>query len=94
MAKEKAKNNYWYLKNHDIEASDHLLARLLSRDYSAEELVEFLKKPAKYKEWDENRQRWKLIRWYEKTAIVTDESFGDVITILRKDKAKDNWVKI
>lgn len=95
VAKEKAIKNYWYLKDHNVEPSDHLLARLLNREFTADNLIEFLQKQANYKEWDEKRQRWKLIRWYDSKFVVTDEKTEEVITIvLKQKKEKEKWIKL
>ena len=89
--KTKAKETYKKFRKHDIEMSDHALARFLDRSKKAgtpmtvQSLAEQHKKPVNFYDGE------KSIRFYDEIAMVSNTETGEIVSLVRRKNAKKDW---
>lgn len=90
--REKAKDTYWTMRAEDVEMSDHAIARYLDRrakigdGLTTEQLAQLCKKPVNYIQPDGRE-----VRYYGEVAAVFSEKTGEMVTLLRRKKPREDW---
>lgn len=92
--KNKARITYNQFKENGIEMSDHALSRFLSRQeqkgfepFTIEDIVKQHNMPVNY------LQDGRLIRYYNKRALIYSEETGEMVSIVQRNNPKGEWRK-
>ena len=89
--KEKAKKTYKQFRKHDIEMSDHALARFLDRskksgtEMTVQSLAEQHKKRVNFYEGERS------IRFYDEIAMISNTETGEIVSLVRRKNPKKDW---
>ena len=87
---------YYEFRDEEIEMTDHSLNRFLGqktgagkKNFTKDELIKVKRKKANFKQKD-----GRLIHFYNSLSVVENEKTGEVVTIVVRGKAKQDWDRI
>ena len=92
--KQKMIKTYYDFRKRDVEMTAHALNRFLGQKqtkvrFTEKELIDVMNNKANYYEAD----TMKDIKYYNKLAVIQDKDNKEVITIVRRNIAKEEWEK-
>ena len=92
--KQKMIKTYYDFRKRDVEMTAHALNRFLGQKqtkvrFTEKELIDVMNNKANYYEVD----TMKDIKYYNKLAVIQDKDNKEVITIVRRNIAKEEWEK-
>lgn len=86
---DKAISLYYDLRKKGIEATDHGLARILSRNIQIADIVQIHQKPFNYCQPD-----GKKIKFYNHMAIIYTDDEKEIVSVIKRKTVKDDWNEI
>ncbi len=85
--KQKAKETYYEFRQSGIELTDHGVARFLSRNFDIKQIISICNKPYNYVQINDGKR----IKFYDKVAVIYAKDTEEIVSVIRKNKIKEEW---